>query len=89
MTAGVFPCYLLAQRAARIVVYVLCARLQLPDVQTGFEFREDMYEHMNTTLPTVPPRRVLLYLRQGQESRQLYKLDVLLGVMQKLKVNYT
>ena len=62
---------------------------QLPDIQTGVEFREEMYEHMNRTLPTTPPRRVLLYLRQGLENRRVYKVDMLIDIMKKLKVNYT
>ena len=63
--------------------------VQLPDVQTGFEIREEMYEHMNTTMPTMPPRRVLLYLRQGLENRRVYKVDMLIDIMKKLNVNYT
>ena len=68
---------------------MMCLHLQLPDVQTGFEFREEMYRHMDTTLPTTPPRRVLLFLRQHIENRRLYKVDMLIDIMEKLHVNYT
>ena len=67
----------------------VCLGSQIPDVQTGYEFREEMYEHLNTTLPTSPPRRVLFYLRQGLENRQLKYVDQLEAIVSKFDINYT
>jgi hypothetical protein len=43
----------------------LCAR-QTPDMESAFQFRQDMYEYMNVSLPRTPPRNILLFMRQDK-----------------------
>ncbi len=35
-------------------------------METAFQFRQDMYEYMNVTMPRTPPRNVLLFMRQDK-----------------------
>jgi hypothetical protein len=52
---------------------------QVPDIETGFQFKADMYDFMNITLPSAPKRRVLFYLRQHLENRRLHNCRSLCG----------
>ncbi len=39
--------------------------MQLPDSETAFQFRSDVYAHVGLPLPAKAPPQVLLYLRQS------------------------
>ena len=62
---------------------------QIPDVETGFQFRSDVYDFMNTSLPLAPPRRLLFFLRQGMANRRVRNLKILTAVADAYNVSYT
>ena len=63
--------------------------LQVPDMETGFEFRQAMYDHMGLPLPEKPGRRVLLWLRQHLENRRLQNIDAIIDVLNTYNMSYT
>ena len=62
---------------------------QVPDLQTGFEFRERIYEYMNLTLPEKPPEKVLFWLRTPRLPRELMNTDELVSVVESYNLSYT
>jgi hypothetical protein len=62
---------------------------QVPDMQTGFEFRRDMYEHMGLTLPEVPANKVLFWLRTPPLYRSLLNPDEVLKIVNYYNMSYT
>jgi hypothetical protein len=44
-------------------------------METAFQFRQDMYEYMNVTMPRTPPRNVLLFMRQDKYVPRRHKLS--------------
>ncbi len=64
--------------------------MQVPDMQTGFEFRRDMYAHMGLTLPEAPANKVLFWLRTPPLSyRSLLNTDDVLKVVNYYNMSYT
>lgn len=61
----------------------------MPDIQTGFEFREAMYEYMNMTLPKKPAKKVLFWLRTPLHPRELLNTDELIKVVESYNLSYT
>ncbi len=58
-------------------------------MQTGFEFRRDMYEHMGLTLPEVPTNKVLFWLRTPPLYRSLLNMDDVLKIVNYYNMSYT
>jgi hypothetical protein len=48
-----------------------------------------MYDFMNTTLPAVPKRRLLFFLRQHLENRRLHNLDALTAVAEAYNIPFS
>ncbi len=48
-----------------------------------------MYDHFEMTLPEVPAKRVLLWLRQSTEIRRLENLNEIIAVLDTYELNYT
>ncbi len=61
----------------------------MPDVSTAFELRAMMYRHLNLTLASSPPRRVLFYLRQTSEQRLLVNVQELVDIVSSYGMEYT
>ena len=68
---------------------VLPIPTQVPDIQTGFEFRVAMYKHMNMVLPDKPAKKVLFWLRTPRMSRELLNADELVKVVESYNLSYT
>lgn len=62
---------------------------QIPDLQTGFEFRADVYKYMNMTLPRKPARRVLFWMRMPHFPRELLNTQEILAVVESYNISYT
>jgi hypothetical protein len=60
----------------------------MPDMETAFAFRRDMYAHMGVALPTSPPKKVLVVLRD-QARRRVENKDELVAVMDRYNLSYT
>ena len=68
------------------------AWLQLPDMETGFALREDLYDALGISAPTRPVARVLLYLRQsptGYGPRHILNLEEVLDAVRSTGVPFT
>ncbi len=63
--------------------------IQIPDMETGFDFRKDMYRLMGMTVPATPERRALLWLRPDYRGRYITNTPDLLSVLKKYDVPYT
>ena len=61
---------------------------QMPDIETGFAFRKDMYKHMGITLPLLPPNKVLFMLRDT-DRRKLENEAELVNIAKDYNVSYT
>ena len=65
---------------------------QLPDMETGFALREDLYDALGISAPTRPVARVLLYLRQsptGYGPRHILNLEEVLDAVRSTGVPFT
>lgn len=63
--------------------------VQVPDIQTGFEFRLDMYKHMGMTLPEKPPKKILFWFRTPPLYRSILNPEPLLALVEQYKWDYT
>lgn len=64
----------------------------LPDMETGFALREDLYDALGISAPTRPVARVLLYLRQsptGYGPRHILNLEEVLDAVRSTGVPFT
>ena len=60
----------------------------MPDVETGYAFRKDMYARRKAVLPKgKPPRKVLLMLR-GRHRRKIANLPELLKIIESYNFTY-
>ena len=74
---------------AEVDAEALMCSSQVPDIETGFQFKSDIYEFMNVTLPAAPKRKVLFFLRQHLENRRLHNLPELERVVESYNIPYT
>lgn len=68
-----------------------CVRVltQIPDIQTGFEFREAMYKHVGMEMPRKPPKKVLFWFRKPPLYRTILNTDELLRITSRYGVGYS
>ena len=60
----------------------------MPEMETGFAFRKDMYKHMGMKLPDVPPKKVLFMLR-ANNRRKMHNLPELLKIVESYNLSYS
>ena len=63
-------------------------RRQMPDSETGFQFRANAYRNMGLPLQYTPPKRVLLMLRPGRR-RQLVNEQAFIDIIESYGLPYT
>ena len=64
-------------------------RAQVPDIQTGFELRKTMYQHMSVTMPNKPANKVLFWLRKPGHARELQNTEELIAIAKRYNLSYT
>ena len=63
--------------------------VQVSDVDTGFQFRADMYKHMGIELPRKPPKKVLFWFRTPPLYRSVLNKEEILAVVNYYNLSYT
>ncbi len=58
-------------------------------MQTGFEFRRDMYAHMGLTLPEAPANKVLFWLRTPPLYRSFLNTEDVLKIVNYYNMSFT
>jgi hypothetical protein len=67
----------------------LSLECKIPDIGTGFEFRQAVYAHLGVPLPPKPAKRVLLWLRAPGLGRAIINQDELIKVIESYNLSYT
>jgi hypothetical protein len=63
--------------------------LQIPDLETGFEFRQAVYSYMNVTLPAKPTNKVLFWMRRPGCPRTVLNQKALVDIAERYNMLYT
>jgi hypothetical protein len=61
----------------------------MPDVETAWKFRKDVYAHMGVNMPTKPPRKVLFWLRSDPHGRSILNENELFQIAESYNLSYT
>lgn len=77
-------------RVPTVHMCVMCCRVpaQVPDMETGFMFRRDMYAYMNIKLPAKPPKKVLFWFRTPPLYRSILNTEEVLAVTNSYNLSY-
>ena len=59
----------------------------MPDIETAFTFREEMYSAMGAKVPEAPPKKVLFLLRRNAR-RRIHNLPELLKIVESYNFTY-
>lgn len=62
---------------------------QLPDVQTAWEFRKEMYDYMGVPMPTKPSNKVLFWFRTPPLGRSVLNTPEVLALADSYNLSYT
>ena len=63
--------------------------VQVPDVETAFQFRKDMYAMMGVEMPQKPVKKVLFWFRQPPLGRSVSNSAALRALADAYNVPYT
>ena len=63
--------------------------IQIPDVETAFQFRRDMYKFMGMELPERPAKKVLFWLRPDPHGRSILNIDEVTALVDSYNIPYT
>ena len=62
---------------------------QMPDIETGFAFRDEMYKQMGVPAHDPPAAKKVLFMLRGNERRKIVNLAELIKVVESYNLTYT
>ena len=62
---------------------------QIPDMETAFTFRKEMYNWVGLPLPAKPAKKVLLWFRAPRRGRAVANTPDIVNLLNKYQLEHT